>query len=241
MEILAIIPARGESKRIPEKNIRTFHGKPLIAWTIEAARKSKLITRIFVNTDNKKIASIAKQHGAEIPFLRPRKLAIDSMGIEPVLVHAFEWLKTNENYEPQAIILLMPTNPLKLPQHLDQMITTFKNKKVDSLVTVSEALGNNNPHWILKKNPAGKITFFNDTGLKKIITRSQDLPICYSRNDIAYILKPRNLYQKPTNLYGDRVELFVMDEFFNGDINTQEDWNIALDKFRRLKKMIRKI
>lgn len=235
MKTLAIIPARGNSKRIPQKNIKKFAGKPLIAWTIIAARKSKLINRIIVTTDSKKIAKIARRYKAEIPFLRPKKLAKDSIGIEPVLISALEWLKKHESYQPDAVILLMPTNPLKLPRHLDEAIRIFKKKNVDSVISVSEATGNNNPYWILKKTKAGKITLFNDANIKKMLVRSQLLPACYSRNDIIYVLKLKNLYEKPFNLYGDKIELYIMDEFFNADINTPEDWHIALDKFKRLK------
>ncbi|MFA5853707.1 MAG: acylneuraminate cytidylyltransferase family protein [Patescibacteria group bacterium] len=233
MEVLAIIPARGGSKRIPKKNIADFDGKPVIAWAIETALKTPSISRVLVNTDDAEIQEIAMAHGADVPFLRPAALAQDTIGIEPVLIDTLEWLKKNEGYVPDAIALLMPTNPLRTPEVLDQAITRFKETAADSVVTVSEARANRNPHWILRKNEEGRVVLFDGVSLKSIRTRSQDLPPCYSRNDIAYILKPSNLYEEPSNLYGDKVELFVMDEFFDGDINTPEDLHIALDKFRR--------
>lgn len=236
MEILGIIPARGASKRIINKNIKKFHGKPLIAWSIIAAKKSKLINKVIVNTDNKKIAEIARRYGAETPFLRPKHLATDTTGIEPVLIDTVEWLEKNEEYKLDGIALLMPTNPLKTARHIDDAIKIFKNKNADSVTAVCEAGGNNNPYWILKKNKSGKITLFDNSSLKKIKTRSQDLPKCYSRNDIIYVLKPSNLYEKRPNLYGNKIELYIMDDFFYCDINTKEDWYIALDKFRRMKK-----
>jgi len=235
MEILGIIPARGEPKRVPQKNIKNFCGKPLIAWSIIAALKSKLINEVIVTTDSEKIAKIARHYGAKTPFLRPKTLARSSVGIEPVLIHALGWLKKHRDYQPDAIALLMPTNPLKLPQCLDKAIKIFKKKGVDSVVSVSEATGNNNPYWILKKTKTGRVVLFNNDSLKKIIVRSQLLPTCYSRNDVIYVLKPENLYQKTPNLYGNKIELYVMDELFNGDINTLEDWCIALDKFKRLR------
>ncbi len=236
MEILGIIPARGASKRILNKNIKKFHGKPLMAWSIIAAKKSKSINRVIVNTDDKKIAEIARHYGAETPFLRPKHLATDTTGIEPVLIDTIEWLEKNEKYKPDGIALLMPTNPLKTARHIDEAIKIFKNKNADSVTAVCEAGGNNNPYWILKKNKSGKITLFDNSSLKKIKTRSQDLPKCYSRNDIIYVLKPGNLYERKPNLYGNKIELYIMDEFFYCDINTKEDWCIALDKFRRMKK-----
>ena len=234
-KILAIIPARKESKRIVEKNIKKFAGRPLIAWTIIAALKSKLINRVIVSTDSKKIAKIALRYKAETPFLRPRKLAKNSIGIEPVLIHALEWLKKYEGYQPNIIALLMPTNPLKLPQHLDRAIKIFKKENVDSIISVSKTIGNCNPSWMLKKTKTGKVTLFNNGSIKKMITRSQLLPTSYSRNDIIYVLKAKNLYESPSNLYGNKIELYIMDEVFNGDINTPEDWYIALDKFKRLR------
>lgn len=235
MEVLAIIPARGGSKRIPRKNIADFHGKPVIAWAIEAAKKAASIGRVLVNTDDEEIRDVALRFGAEVPFLRPAALAQDTMGIEPVLIDALAWLKEHEGYAPDAIALLMPTNPMRTSEVLDEAVALFVKSGADSVVTVSEARANNNPHWILRKDEKGGVVLFDGTSLKAIRTRSQDLPPTYSRNDIAYILKPSNLEQDPPNLYGDKVELLVNDESFDGDINTPEDLHTTYDKFRRLR------
>lgn len=235
MDVLAIIPARGGSKRIPRKNISDFHGKPVIAWAIEAAKKASSVTRVLVNTDDEEIRDIALRHGAEVPFLRPAELAHDTMGIEPVLIDTLERLKRDEGYAPDAIALLMPTNPMRTPEAIDAAVALFVSSGADCVVTVSEARANNNPHWILRKEDDGKVVLFDGTSLKAIRTRSQDLPPTYSRNDIAYVLKPSNLHQDPPNLYGDKVELLVQDETFDGDINTPEDWHATYEKFRRLR------
>jgi CMP-N,N'-diacetyllegionaminic acid synthase len=235
MEVLAIIPARGGSKRIPGKNIADFHGKPVLAWSVEAAKKASKLSRVLVNTDDEAIREVALRYGAEVPFLRPAALAVDTMGIEPVLLDALAWLKEHEGYEPDAIALMMPTNPMRTPEVIDQAIALFEKSGADSVVTVSEARANNNPHWILRKQDDGRVTLFDGTPLTAIRTRSQDLPPTYSRNDIAYILKPSNLRQDPPNLYGDKVELLVLDESFDGDINTPEDLAVTADKFRRLR------
>jgi len=236
MEILGIIPARGGSKRIPGKNIKLIGGKPLIAWTIEAAKGSK-INRIIVSTDDSKIARTAKRYGAEVPFLRPTDLAGDKLGIEPVLIHTLEWLVKEENYHPDAIALLMPTSPLRQKKHINEAINIFTKKKPDSVVSVIEARANQNPYWILKKNNKGECVLFTDQPLTEIITRSQDLPACYSRNDMIYLLKPANLKEKKPNLYGKKVELYVMDDFYNADINTPEDLFICRQKMKLLKKL----
>ena len=235
MNILAVIPARGGSKRIPRKNIADFHGKPVIAWAIEAAKGAPSISRVLVNTDDEEIREVALRYGAEVPFLRPPALAQDTVAIEPVLADTLEWLKKHEGYEPEALALLMPTNPMRTPEAIEDAVARFRETGADSVVTVSEARANGNPHWILKKDDAGTVTLFDGTPLKSMRGRSQDLPPCYSRNDIAFIIKPSNLSQDPPNLYGDKVELLVMDETFEGDINTPEDMAVAYDKFRRLR------
>ncbi len=122
MEILAVIPARGGSKGIPGKNIKPLAGKPLIAWTIDAAKKSKHITRVIVSTDDEKIAAIAKEYGAEVPFLRPAEISHDLATDVEFLLHALEWLKENEKYEPEIVLRLPPTSPLRTHLHIDEGI-----------------------------------------------------------------------------------------------------------------------
>lgn len=232
--VVAIIPARGGSKRVPKKNIKDMCGKPLVAWSIEAAVKAKKIDRVIVSTNDKEIHKIARKYGAEVPFLRPEELSGDKVGMEPVLIHAIEWLKENENYKTDIVLLLQLTNPLKRPEDLDNAISILEDTNSDSVVAVGEALGNNNPHWVLKRNEKNQVVLSTGESLKKMIVRSQDLPKHYSRNDIVYVLKPKNLYEKPSNLYGDKVELLVMDEIFYTDINSPEDWAVTADKLRRL-------
>lgn len=231
MNIIAVIPARSGSKRVPSKNIRNFHGKPLIAWAIEASNRSALITKTVLSTNDIGTADIARAYGAEVPFLRPEELAQDTTKIEPVLIHMIEELQ-KDGTKIDAIVLLMATNPLRTTAHLDEAIKLYKESGATSVVAVHETLGNTNPHWILKKDDAG-VRFFNDTSLKHIISRSQDLPPCYSRNDIVYVINPENLYESPSNLYGDAVELYLMDSKYDADINSEEDWHIAHDKFKR--------
>ena len=107
-EVLAIIPARGGSKGIPRKNIRSFAGHPLIAYSIAAAKQSQTVTRVIVSTDDEEIAAVARQYGAETPFLRPAELAEDTTLDLPVFQHALNWLAEHENYHPQLVIQLRP-------------------------------------------------------------------------------------------------------------------------------------
>lgn len=138
MEVLALIPARGGSKGIPKKNIYPLLGKPLIVWTIEAARRSKRITRVIVSTDSQEIADIAKTAGAEIPFLRPAEFAQDDTPDLPVFEHALSWLNEQENYEPDFVVHLWPTSPYRKPEHIDDAIELLeKNPYADAVRSVT--------------------------------------------------------------------------------------------------------
>lgn len=235
MKIVAVIPAKGDSKRIPRKNLRMMLGKPLIAWAIETAKNSTHIDRVIVSTPDEEIAETARKYGAEVLFMEPIEIAASGGNIEGSLLHAVEWLKKNENYVPDAVVLLQTTNPLRLPVHLDETIEQFQKSGADSTITVCKALGNHNPAWMLVKDAERGARMFNGADIRTISsTRSQDLPECYFRNDIAYIFKTSSLYQTPPNHYGDKVDLCVMDEIFDTDINTPEDWEITENKLRRL-------
>ena len=240
MKIVAIIPARGGSKSIPWKNIKKLAGKELIGWTIEGAIQSKELDRVIVSTESPKIAKIAKKFGAEVPFLRPGHLSVDSIGIEPTLKHAFEWLKQNDGYEADALVLLMPTSPLRQTFHIDEAIKIFKKTKADSVVAVNETPANHTPYWTLIRSKAGKVSLWGGVNLKDIITRRQNFPLkCYARNDLVYVLKPKNLFEKKPNLYGSKVELYIVNDpaRYEADINTPDEWE---DANRKIKKIIKK-
>jgi len=138
-KILAIIPARGGSQSIPGKNIKLLLGKPLIAYSIEEAKKSKYIDKIIVSTDYPEIAEIAKKYGAEVPFLRPKEISGDrAMDIE-FYYHALDFLKKDENYEPELILRLAPTSPLRTVESIDEGIETIlKNPELDSVRAITE-------------------------------------------------------------------------------------------------------
>jgi CMP-N,N'-diacetyllegionaminic acid synthase len=238
MHIVAIIPARGGSKTIPLKNLKIFAGKPLIAWSILSAKKSALVSRVIVSTDHPEIAKVAKKYGAEVPFLRPGELAGDKLGIEPVLKHAYEWLLANESYKADGLVLLMPTSPTRQTSHIDDAIKIFEKKKVDSVVGVNETPANHTPYWTLTRSPRGKVSLWGGIPLKKILTRRQDFPQkCYARNDLVYVLKPKNLYDKErSNIYGNKVELYDVADpaIYEMDINTPDEWAEAEIKFQKL-------
>ncbi|CAE6487019.1 cytidylyltransferase domain-containing protein [Candidatus Nitrosotenuis uzonensis] len=136
MKILAIIPARGGSVGIPTKNIQKLAGKPLIQYTIDAAKKSKLVNRIIVSTDDKKIARIAQKLGAEVPFLRPKNISKSTSTQISFVKHAIEYLKNHESYEPDIIIILHPTQPLRTACDIDRSIRLLKKSKSDIVLGV---------------------------------------------------------------------------------------------------------
>ncbi len=232
MEVLGIIPARGGSKSIPLKNIREFNGKPLLAWTILDAKKSN-VDRIIVSTDSSEIADVARQYGAEVPFVRPKSISTDTDGIEPILIHALDFLKKREEYSPDYVALLLPTAPFRTVNDINEAISLGEIKKPDSVISVSRAIANHNPHWMLVKNDDASVTQFTGGLLKDMRARRQDIPEVYFKNDFVFLIKPDNLYEQRPGLYGDNVELMIAeDDRCDVDINSEKDWKIAELLFR---------
>ncbi len=231
---LAIIPARAGSKSVKNKNIRLFNGKPLIAWTIEQAVASQ-VSRVIVTTNSEQIRDIAIKYGAEVPYLRDEKLSNDTMGIEPVIIDMLDYLKNKESYIPDCVALLMPTSPFRIIDDINNSLEIYKNNDVTSVVSVSRAIANQNPHWMLKRNDDNRVVLFTDQELSEIKSRRQELPDVFIRNDFVYLLTPENLYQKQPGLYGDKVELMVIsDERADVDINTEMEWIEAETIFKRM-------
>ena len=146
-KILGVITARGGSKGIPGKNIKLLAGKPLISYTIEAAKKSGVFDRLILSTDDESIARVAKDYGCDVPFMRPKDLAEDKTAHLPVLQHAVNWLKENENYSPDAVMILQPTAPLRQDFHIKEATELFFRSGADSVVSVSEIPQHFSPHW----------------------------------------------------------------------------------------------
>lgn len=179
--ILAIIPARGGSKGIPGKNIKMLAGKPLLAWTIEAAKKSKYIDRLILSSDDEKIISVAREYGCEVPFVRPAHLAQDDTpGVDPI-VHALEALDEKFDY----VVLLQPTSPLRQTEDIDACIEKCLKEQAVSCVTVSE----------VKENPNWMFTLDNGRLLRPLISdgdkykRRQDCPTYYVLNGAVYVMQ----------------------------------------------------
>jgi CMP-N,N'-diacetyllegionaminic acid synthase len=233
---VAVIPARGGSQSIPDKNIRDFDGKPLIAWSIETALAAVSVDRVIVSTDSSRIADVARAYGAEVPFLRPASLARADTALEPVLAHAAEWLREDQGRLPDAMILLVPTNPLREVSHIDESVRLFYEAGVDAVMTANESPAHYTPYWTVVRDALGDVRYFGGQDLRHGYTRRQDFPQqCFAKNDLVYVFRPVNLFGPQPSVYGDRTRLLVTDRVYDGDINTSEEWDLTLQTFRRLR------
>lgn len=220
-KILSIITARGGSKGIPRKNIKMLAGKPLIAWTIEAALQSHVLNRVIVSTDDEEIAEISKKWKAEVPFLRPCDLAKDDSPTLPVLQHALSWLRSSEGYIPEVIVTLQPTSPLRRAEHIDQAIALLQKTRADSMVSV--CLTEHSPYW-MKRLEEDRVFPFLDG--KKEYQRRQDLPPVYRINGAIYATR-YEILMKENRILGEDTRALVMDRESSIDIDTPLDFKMA--------------
>jgi N-acylneuraminate cytidylyltransferase/CMP-N,N'-diacetyllegionaminic acid synthase len=195
-KILALIPARGGSKGLPGKNIRTLFGKPLIAWSIEAGLNSKYVDRVVVTTDDQKIASVAKKYGAEIPFMRPKELANDKSSSIDVVLHALDYLK-KQGSEFDYIILLEPTSPLRETEDVDKSIEMLVNNRSGavSIVGVSKVEAAH-PMFDVKINKRGLLEHYMGSFQK--YTRRQEIDDLYFFEGTVYISQVKAFIEKRT-------------------------------------------
>lgn len=227
MKVLGIIPARGDSKGVPRKNIRPLAGKPLIAHTIDVARESDVFDRVVVSTDDREIADVARQIGGDVPFMRPAHLAEDTTPTLPVLIHAVEWLRENDGYEPDLVAILQPTTPLRKPEHLREALDIFRKFKPDSVVSMREVPGHYSPHWQFRLDTDSRATIFTGEPFERIVKRRQDLPKTYTRNGAVYLFKTKLLFEEQPTFYGSDVRGFVMDSDSSVNIDSESDFEQA--------------
>ena len=223
--ILGVITARGGSKGIPGKNIKELLGKPLIAWTIEAAKKSGLITDLIVSTDDEEIAQIARAYGAQVPFLRPPQLAEDETPHLPVMRHAIEEMEKITGRTVDVAVILHPTSPFRDPQDVDATIQKLlDDPEADSAVSLVVVESKAHPIKIKHLDATGRVQAYvleEEQG-----TRRQDLPVAYRRSGDVYAISRRCLIEK-NQLYGDVILGHVVDGSRYVDIDEPIDWAIA--------------
>lgn len=226
---LAVIPARGGSKRIPYKNIKLFCGKPIIAWSIEAAKKTNLFDRIIVSTDNKEVAKIAAQWGGDVPFLRPEELADDFTDTASVVAHAIGWLE-NKGYSFNSVCCIYATAPFIQPSEIISGNTILETKDVEFVFSATSYAFPIQRAFKLSND--GKIEMFDE---KKFQLRSQDLDDSFHDAGQFYWGKP-NSWNSGTKIFTPSSEVVVLPRHRVQDIDTQEDWQRAELMFEVLKK-----
>lgn len=193
-KILALIPARGGSKGLPQKNIRLLAGRPLIAWTIKAAQQSRALDRIIVSTDDQNIARVSAQAGVRVPELRPKKLAQDKTAIVDVVLYVLKQLQRKHDYRPDYVALLQPTSPLRTSKDIDQAVDLLITKKAPAIVSVIET--SETPYWMRVINKRGVLSYFMRHKFKDY--RRQDLPVVYIVNGAIYICRTDILVKRRT-------------------------------------------
>ena len=221
MDIICVIPARGNSKSVPNKNIINFDGKPLIAWTIEAAIKTKKFSRVIVSTDNKKIAKIASNFGAEVPFLRPKKLSGDNIHATEATLHTINWLNLNDKYFPEYTMMLLPTSPLRKSKHISGAINLLKKTKASSVIGVCDTGKYIENLRYIKNSSLIKLK----RNIKLNVQR-QRLRTVYSVNGAIFIANTKKLAKKRSFHFNDGIG-YKMDFLSSVDVNSYKDLDLA--------------
>ncbi|HED14062.1 MAG TPA: acylneuraminate cytidylyltransferase family protein [Gammaproteobacteria bacterium] len=188
-EIIALIPARGGSKAIPRKNIKSLDGKPLIAWTIEAALQSGQFSQVIVSTDNQEIAQVSREWGAQVPFIRPTELAQDDSTQISVVTHAIRWLESHEHIQPNYVMLLQPTSPLRTAEDIVAAIKIAKTRDAIAVVSVCPAV--HHPYLTKRVSENGTLDDFMPDHLTDL--RRQVLPPVYTLNGAIYLNRRESL------------------------------------------------
>ncbi len=231
--MLGIIPARGGSKRLPGKNIKDFFGKPLIAWTIEAAKSSGVFDRLIVLTDDQEISDIAKKYGAEVPFMEPSEFAGDTAYVGDAIRYALQQLES-EGYTSPDFILLEPSSVGREIKHIQEVAKLLEDRRdFDSIIGISEVPAH---HSHLKQLNIGENGIVGRVGdgapLKNLTHRNQDIAKSYYINSAIYGFRRKNLFEGDKKLWGESTYGYVMDDSKLADIDTAADWALAEFKLK---------
>lgn len=228
-KILAVITARGGSKGVPGKNIKLLGGRPLLAYSIEIARKSRLITDLILSTDDEAIASIGREWGIDVPFLRPAELATDTAGHVDVMQHAVRFMEERNGMQYYGVVILQPTSPFRLVEDIDEALKKFVDSGADSAVSVVELEGD---HPIkIKKMEGDRVLpycFPEPEGVRR-----QDLSVAYKRSGAVYVVR-RSVLMEQGKIFGEYVVGHIIPKERSIDIDTEFDWLKAEYMFKKL-------
>lgn len=219
MKPLVIIPARGGSKGVPGKNIKLLGGKPLVQYTLDAAKVLFASEVICLSTDAPEIKECVEQLGWNVPFLRPSELATDTSGTYEVLLHAIEYYE-NQGFFPDTLILLQPTSPFRTAKHIEEAMHLY-SPDIDMVVSVKESKAN--PYYnLFEENQDGYL----QKSKTAAFTRRQDCPSVWEYNGAIYVINVASLKERNISDFR-QIKKYVMDENSSHDIDTLFDWKIA--------------
>ncbi|MDP3900341.1 MAG: acylneuraminate cytidylyltransferase family protein [bacterium] len=218
-KILAIIPARSGSKRIPNKNIKNFLGKPLLAYTVEQALACKFINRVFIDTDSLKIAVIAKKYGAEAQWLRPMSLADDKAKVVDSIIYHLNKLKKEQNYEPDYVMILQVTSPLR---EVDDIKSCWQIMKKGGATTVLTVCPTQPKLYHLDYNNFLKLV----NASERAMNNAQAWSVNYILNGCVYIIKTDALLKEKI-IITKKTKAVVCEKWRSVDLDTPEDWALA--------------
>ncbi|MGB6308412.1 MAG: acylneuraminate cytidylyltransferase family protein [Steroidobacteraceae bacterium] len=221
LRILALIAARGGSKRVPGKNVRLLGGSPLIVWSIDVAKNIPDICDILVSTDAPDIAEIARRAGASVPWLRPAELSSDLASSAEVCVHALDWYEEACG-KVDGLLLLQPTSPFRSRDTVLRGIELFRANQLRTVLGVSPAASH--PLWCVQVNGSSIRPFIEGDGMSR---RSQDLPPAYALNGAFYLIAPEELRSRGSFRSEAAIPLIIADPAESIDIDTEWDWKLA--------------
>lgn len=221
--MLAIIPARGGSKRLPDKNILPLGGKPLIAWTIEAALYSGCFSKVIVSTDDHAIATTAREYGAEVPWLRPEELATDQATSYDMVRHAIE-TERDSGCNFNKVMLLQPTSPFRDSSDIQAATKLFDEKNANSVISLTEC--EHSPYWTGEVNSALSMDSFIEK-MQGFTRRSQELPTSYRLNGAIYMYRVNELLEQASLFLKADTYAYIMERRASVDIDDAMDFNFA--------------
>jgi len=222
VRVLGVVTARGGSKGIPGKNVRLLGGKPLLAWTAEAALAARRLSRVVLTTDDERIAEVGRECGLEVPFLRPVDLARDDTPTLPVIRHAVAELeRAGDRFD--GVCLLQPTSPFRRPEDIDGCIGLLESAGLDAVVSVLPVPPEHNPHWVYFRDGEGLLGLA--MGEEQPIPRRQELPAAFHREGSVYVTR-RDVLMEGNSLYGRRLGGYMI-ETRNVNLDTPADWDRA--------------
>jgi CMP-N-acetylneuraminic acid synthetase len=224
MKVLGIITARGGSKGVPGKNLNLLGGKPLLAYTVEAAVDTA-VDRLILSTDDPKIADAGRALGCDVPFMRPPELARDETPHLPVIQHAVRWLQEQQGYLADVVVTLQPTSPLRSAIDISGALRMLELSAADSVVSVTEVSPHAHPMRMLRLDARGEATLFvTGDPVRKRINRRQDMPPAFVMNGAVYACRTHVLFGNDPSLYGNRVVAYPMPADRSISIDSFEDW-----------------